>query len=91
MQVSSVAAIGVTLLIAGASELAVLSGNSGLYLQTIVSTADWIFQDTPAVSRDRNLQAEESNKSTGTDTMTASAAPAWMRYLNMVGLAMGGD
>jgi len=91
MQVSSVAAIGVTFLIAGASELVVLSGNSGHYLQTIVSTADWIIQDTPAISRNHNLPAEKSDKSTGTDTMTESAAPAWMRYLDIVGLAMGGD
>jgi len=90
MQVSSVTAIGVTLLIAGASGLAARSGNAELYLQTIVSTADWIIQDAPVDSRDHNLSAEASSKSTGAVTMTESEAPAWMHYLNVVGLALAG-
>ena len=89
MQVSSIAAIGVTLLIAGASEHAALSGNAGAYLQTIVNSADWIIQETPADSRDYQPSPEDSNKSTGTNTMTGSAVQARLRYLNMVGLALG--
>lgn len=86
MQISSMAAIGATLLIAGASEHAALSTNTAAYLQTISDAAPWTLRDPTAIPN--------SDEPLGTDPMAgadlgpSAGTPVWLDQLNMVGFAL---
>lgn len=86
MQISSMTAIGATLLIAGASEHAALSTNTATYLQTISDSAPWTLRDPPPVPN--------SDEPLGADPMASAelgppaGTPAWLDQLNLVGFAL---
>ncbi|HMD72603.1 MAG TPA: hypothetical protein VKG05_01955 [Steroidobacteraceae bacterium] len=86
MQNSSIAAIGATLLIAGASEHAALSTNAAAYLQTITNTADWTLRELPAASDNDGLPSADSTAAT--DLGQPAGTPTWLDQLNIIGLAL---